>query len=60
MRKAGELIAEGQEKGEITTRRDNQYSDCSKLLLSDVGIDRTQSSRWQRLASETFPLPFSN
>jgi hypothetical protein len=48
----GELIADGQRKGQIKTQADNQYA-CSdeKQALSEIGISRKQSSNFQAIAS---------
>ncbi len=48
-RKAGELIQEGQHKGEIA-KQGNQPKSNSVLPLTDLGISKIQSSRWQQIA----------
>ena len=50
MRTTGRLIAEGQEAGAIAKSSTNRYSTGNSLLLVDLGLDKMQSSRWQRLA----------
>jgi len=49
--RAGELLAEMAEKGERKTRSgDKRAKSQPATSLSDLGITKTQSSRWQRLA----------
>ena len=50
-RLAGQLIQEGQEREEIATPKTNQHSDGNTMLLSDIGISKIQSSRWQQEAN---------
>ena len=50
-RKAGELITEGQEKGEIATKKTNQYNDSDTVSLSDIGLSKKQSSRFKQIAN---------
>lgn len=47
----GELIAEGQRKGTITTEVDNRYSTASKRSTVDLGISHKNSSAFQQIAS---------
>jgi N6-adenosine-specific RNA methylase IME4 len=49
MRQTGRLIGEGQETGAIQTQSDGGQP-SNRLLLGDLGLDKMQSSRWQRLA----------
>jgi len=51
MRRAGKLIAEGQERGEIAEPGDADSQRGNRLLLREVNIEKMQASRWQRLAS---------
>jgi N6-adenosine-specific RNA methylase IME4 len=48
MRSTGKAIVEGQEAGTIHGPHDSRSG--NKLLLEDMGLDKIQSSRWQRLA----------
>ena len=60
MRRAGELLAEGQKRGEIAVPGDggmfggrNRSSSATTIkpkTLSDLGISRDQSSQWKELA----------
>jgi hypothetical protein len=51
MRHTGALIASGQEAGSIATREGGRPGKSNgKLLLSDLEIEKIESSRWQRLA----------
>jgi hypothetical protein len=55
-RRAGELLKEKQDAGEMATRGGDQKSmsrDTTLILptLSDVGISRDQASKWKKLAS---------
>jgi N6-adenosine-specific RNA methylase IME4 len=50
--RAGELLAEMAERGERAVRK-NMKSQPATSKLSDLGINKTQSSRWQRLAALT-------
>jgi hypothetical protein len=60
-RKAGELIREAQDKGEIAKRGGNGSNDHRKVeqksnasTLADAGISRDDSSKWQR---DRAPVP---
>jgi N6-adenosine-specific RNA methylase IME4 len=48
--RAGELLAEMAKRGERAVRK-NMKSQPATSKLSDLGVTKTQSSRWQRLAS---------
>ena len=55
-RRAGELLREMAEKGERATPGDNQHGGSRPAqppapTLDDLGITKTQSSRWQKLAT---------
>lgn len=47
----GELIQEGQERGEIRKQNDNQYNASDKKELADLGISRKESSTFQQIAN---------
>lgn len=47
----GELIIEGQQKGEIRKQNDNNYSSSNKQVLEDYGITKKESSAFQQIAS---------
>ena len=49
-RRAGELLSEMAERGERAVRK-NMKSQPATSKLADLGINKTQSSRWQRLAA---------
>jgi phage N-6-adenine-methyltransferase len=48
-RRAGELLREMAERGERAVRK-NMKSQPATSKLSDLGVNKTQSSRWQKLA----------
>jgi hypothetical protein len=48
--RAGELLAEMAAKGERAVRK-NMKSQAATSKLADLGITKSQSSRWQRLAA---------
>ena len=48
MRRTGQLISAGQEAGSIQIQADGGQP-SNKLLLGDLGLNKMQSSRWQRL-----------
>jgi len=57
-RRAGELIKEGQEKGDIAQigrpekrLHDETFSIEQPKHLLELGIDKTQSHRWQTIAN---------
>src|SRR5262245_13219915 len=54
-RRAGEMLAEMAERGERAKPGDNQHggSNGARLPLSDLGVSKSQSSRWQKLAENT-------
>lgn len=47
----GRLIKEGQGRGELRKRSDNQYNASDKKELADIGITKKQSSVYQKIAS---------
>lgn len=49
-RRAGELLRDMAERGERAVRK-NMKSQPATSKLSDLGINKTESSRWQRLAA---------
>ena len=52
--RAGELLAEMAAHGQRAKAGDNQHGSSNEQLppkLSDLGITKTQSSRWQKLAA---------
>ena len=49
-RRAGELLSEMAERGERAVRK-NMKSQPATSKLADLGINKTQSSRWQKLAA---------
>jgi len=49
-RRAGELLTEMAKRGERVVRK-NMKSQPATSKLSDLGVTKTQSSRWQRLAA---------
>ena len=49
-RRAGELLRDMAERGERAVRK-NMKSQPATSKLSDLGINKTQSPRWQRLAA---------
>jgi hypothetical protein len=57
--RAGELLAEMANKGERAVRK-NMQSQQATSKLSDLGVTRTQSSRWQKLAALPFPVLLIN
>ena len=53
-RRAGELLIEMKERGERREHSQRSHGETSEALppkLSDLGINKTQSSRWQKLAA---------
>jgi hypothetical protein len=51
-RRAGQLLKETAERGERATRGVNvERYDIEKPTLSDLGISRDQSNKWQKLAA---------
>jgi hypothetical protein len=52
------MLTEMKERGERAKAGDNQYGGSSgaKLPLSDLGISKTESSRWQKTAISTLAL----
>ncbi|MEN6565868.1 MAG: DNA N-6-adenine-methyltransferase [Veillonellales bacterium] len=46
----GRLIKEGQERGELRKRNDNQYNASDKKELADIGVTKKQSSVYQKIA----------
>ncbi len=50
-RRAGELLAEMKEKGERRGEHNEKTSSTPQPVLSDLGVSKTQSSRWQKLAA---------
>ena len=49
-RRAGELLRDMAERGERAIRK-NMKSQPATSKLSDLGINKTESSRWQKLAA---------
>jgi phage N-6-adenine-methyltransferase len=47
----GRLIKEGQGRGELRKRNDNQYNASDKKELADIGVTKKQSSVYQKIAS---------
>lgn len=47
----GELIAEGQRRGQIRKPTDNQYSATDAREVADIGLTHKQSSTFQQIAS---------
>jgi len=54
-RRAGELIKEGQERGEIAKKGESKYNSLVtsnyKRTLDEIGINKYQSSKFQKVAS---------
>lgn len=46
----GRLIKEGQGRGELRKRSDNQYNASDKKKLADIGVTKKQSSVYQKIA----------
>lgn len=46
----GRLIKEGQGRGELRKRNDNQYNASDKKELADIGVTKKQSSVYQKIA----------
>lgn len=46
----GRLIKEGQGRGELRKRNDNQYNASDKKKLADIGVTKKQSSVYQKIA----------
>lgn len=54
----GELIREMQDRGELATNKDNQYTTDGSTngtvkTLADLGLNKDESSRFQRVADNT-------
>jgi len=47
----GRLIKEGQGRGELRKKNDNQYNASDKKELADIGVTKKQSSVYQKIAS---------
>ena len=45
-RRAGELLAEMAESGERAREHDDRYRGSQAATLDDLGINKSQSSRW--------------
>ena len=50
MRRTGQLISAGQEAETIVGDHGKGRTSDNRLLLDDLGLDKMQASRWQRLA----------
>lgn len=46
----GRLIKEGQGRGELRKKNDNQYNASDKKELADIGVTKKQSSVYQKIA----------
>lgn len=50
-RKAGQILAQMRESGERAANRNGQESESPPATLNDIGVTKSQSSRWQKLAT---------
>jgi hypothetical protein len=48
---AGEMLRDMAETGERARQHDDRYRESHAATLADLGVNKSQSSRWQKLAA---------